>query len=875
MKLKTNLSTILALATFALVASPLHAATLTWDHNADGTASDGSGIWLDPNKWLDGVTPATWNNATPDNAIIGSGGSVLPGNISLAGGVTVGTATFDNYTGKYQLSGGTLTVNGTLTWGPNTTASGTNDGVEFQSTASLAGDGTIVVNGNYPAIKESGQFNIRTANVSAFTGTWNVRNGVLFTEGASVPSATSNIILNGNVAATDGAVYSSRWGQTLTRNLGTADNQIQVIGNRSGFEGQGTSGLSVQLTDALIGTQKVQWGSANFDPSALILQTPNSNLNGVVVFDTEVDLNGADRTVEVDLNHGDSIIGGVWNDGIAQMSRPITNVLADGNGGLIKEGPGNLVLTADNTYDGGTTVNEGAVRYEKAAAMPSTGTHTFNTGTQLQVRVGGGDDFALAGTGAGTVDGLLSGTGPGTSTVTYSGDVDLMLRGGGTFAGNIPNLGGGGTTTDLWLIDGNYTLSGNNTFSGVLGVGRRNDTARTLTLGSATALAGQPTVVIDTAATAKMNLNGFNATIGQLRLGSNNGGSGGTVEDTVGGGVLKLTNGVFLDSHNDGGGRVNCDTVDLNGTTQTFTHNGNSRATPDLIINADVQNGGLITNATAGQSEIYLNGANTYTGGTTHQAGRLRINGSLADATMSITGGDVAGTGTLTFNISGATVDQVVTSGGSINLTGMTCNVLGTPTVAEYVLIDATGAGSYSGTFTPGSLPAGYSLDYGTTDIVKIVGTPGGSPFDTWKVRDGASGVTFAGDTNGDGVIDGLAFLLGANNPNVDAKGLLPASSETGGDLVMTFSCLADSARGTFVLNLEWDGNLVAPWSSVGVPGTVGNTSPTDGTGTVNFVATNGGTNGEGDALIDIVATINDDTQAAGGTLFGRLKGTE
>jgi hypothetical protein len=242
---------------------------------------------------------------------------------------------------------------------------------------------------------------------------------------------------------------------------------------------------------------------------------------------------------------------------------------------------------------------------------------------------------------------------------------------------------------------------------------------------------------------------------------------------------------------------------------------------------------------------------------------------------MSITGGDVAGTGTLTFNISGATVDQVVTSGGSINLTGMTCNVLGTPTVAEYVLIDATGAGSYSGTFTPGSLPAGYSLDYGTTDIVKIVGTPGGSPFDTWKVRDGASGVTFAGDTNGDGVIDGLAFLLGANNPNVDAKGLLPASSETGGDLVMTFSCLADSARGTFVLNLEWDGNLVAPWSSVGVPGTVGNTSPTDGTGTVNFVATNGGTNGEGDALIDIVATINDDTQAAGGTLFGRLKGTE
>ena len=135
--------------------------------------------------------------------------------------------------------------------------------------------------------------------------------------------------------------------------------------------------------------------------------------------------------------------------------------------------------------------------------------------------------------------------------------------------------------------------------------------------------------------------------------------------------------------------------------------------------------------------------------------------------------------------------------------------------------------------------------------------------------------VTFEGDTNADGVQDGIAFLLGVANPDDDANGDLPTSGETGGDLVMTFTCLAGSARGTSVLNLEWDGDLTGPWSSVGVPGTVGNTSPTDGTGTVNFAATDGGTNGEGDALIDIVATIDDDDEAAGGKLFGRLEGTE
>ncbi|MGB1130343.1 MAG: hypothetical protein ACPG4K_09840, partial [Haloferula sp.] len=265
-----------AVATVSITAS--QAATLTWDHDADGTASDGSGNWLDANKWLDGVTPATWNNATPDSAIIGSGGTG-EWQIDLTGGVTVADATFDNYTGEYRLRSGSLTIapGGTLTWGPNTGSNGEDKGgVEFEGSASLIGDATatIVVDGSYPTSKASDQFSIRSSNNTAFDGTYDVRNGVLFTENGR-PNANSRIILNGGPGAGQGAAYSARWGQTLDRDLGTGAGQIQVIGNRSGFDGQGTSSLIVRLNGT--GPKAVQWGDPNFDQLLEFMRHAYSN----------------------------------------------------------------------------------------------------------------------------------------------------------------------------------------------------------------------------------------------------------------------------------------------------------------------------------------------------------------------------------------------------------------------------------------------------------------------------------------------------------------------------------------------------------------------------------------------------------------------
>jgi hypothetical protein len=124
-------------------------------------------------------------------------------------------------------------------------------------------------------------------------------------------------------------------------------------------------------------------------------------------------------------------------------------------------------------------------------------------------------------------------------------------------------------------------------------------------------------------------------------------------------------------------------------------------------------------------------------------------------------------------------------------------------------------------------------------------------------------------------VLDGVAFLLGAVNPDANATGLLPTISQTGGNLVMNFTCLATADRGTTTLTLEYDGDLAGTWLNVPVPGAVGAPNPiveNTATGSVSFVATDGGTNGNGDALIDVVATISDATESAAGKLFGRLK---
>jgi hypothetical protein len=133
------------------------------------------------------------------------------------------------------------------------------------------------------------------------------------------------------------------------------------------------------------------------------------------------------------------------------------------------------------------------------------------------------------------------------------------------------------------------------------------------------------------------------------------------------------------------------------------------------------------------------------------------------------------------------------------------------------------------------------------------------SQYDAW-----AGGTLFDADTNGDGVKNGLAFLLGADGPASAIT--LPAISQSGGNLTMAFNYLKPANRGSASLSVEHSSNLGIsdPWTAV--PVTDENSDPTNG---VTFVVTAGDGSANG-----ITATISS-TEAASGKLFARLNATQ
>jgi hypothetical protein len=161
---------------------------------------------------------------------------------------------------------------------------------------------------------------------------------------------------------------------------------------------------------------------------------------------------------------------------------------------------------------------------------------------------------------------------------------------------------------------------------------------------------------------------------------------------------------------------------------------------------------------------------------------------------------------------------------------------------------------AYGGPVIGGTWSGTITLTY---DVVS-----GGSQYHNWS-----GGAPFTGDQNGDGVENGLAFLLGASGPNANALELLPTGDDDGsGGLVLTFSCLNAANRGTSTLSVEHSTDLGQsdPWAAAPVP---------DSTSVVNGVHFQVSVNAADPNQNDIVATIPSIPGA--GSLFGRLAGSE
>jgi len=203
-----------------------------------------------------------------------------------------------------------------------------------------------------------------------------------------------------------------------------------------------------------------------------------------------------------------------------------------------------------------------------------------------------------------------------------------------------------------------------------------------------------------------------------------------------------------------------------------------------------------------------------------------------------------------------------ITTGKSLTFSGasvLTITSSGGAEPGEYILVTAAGGIS-------GDAPATLNLPDDWVATVDIVGddlvldvTSTGAPADPFAIWSG--GADFNADANGDGVDNGMAWLLGAVDKDANALGLLPQVSVNSGDLILTFTCLKVAGRGDAVLKVQYSKDLGIgdPWHDAAVP---------DDDGTVNSVIFD--TTADGD-YIDVIATIPVSLAAPGTKLFGRL----
>ncbi|EBH3939301.1 AIDA autotransporter-like protein ShdA, partial [Salmonella enterica] len=361
---------------------------------------------------------------------------------------------------------------------------------------------------------------------------------------------------------------------------------------------------------------------------------------------------------------------------------------------LIKQGAGTLILNAENTYTGGTTISGGTL---VATNVDALGSGDVTDDATLELNTGGTFDNAISGSGQVVKSGddvlTLSGAN------SYSGGT--LISDGTLVASNVEALGTGDVTDDATL-----ELNTGGTFDNAIG-GSGNvvkSGADTLTLSGSNSYTGGTTISGGTLVASNVEALGTgdvtnNATL-ELNTGGdfiNNIGGTGRVEKS-GDDTLTLSG-----SNTYTGGTL------INGGTLVAS-NVEALGTGDVTDNATLalNTGGTFDNAISGSGQVVksgdetltLSGTNSYTGGTTISGGTL-----VATNVEALGSGDVTDDATLELN-TGGTFDNAISGSGQVVKSGDK-------------MLTLSGANSYSGgtLISDGTLVASNVEALGTGDV--------------------------------------------------------------------------------------------------------------------------------------------------------------
>ncbi|WP_080076217.1 fibronectin-binding autotransporter adhesin ShdA [Salmonella enterica] len=363
-------------------------------------------------------------------------------------------------------------------------------------------------------------------------------------------------------------------------------------------------------------------------------------------------------------DHADSLgTGTIANSGVLQVGEGELENTLSGTGSLVKTGTGELTLSGDNSYSGGTTITGGTLTADHADSL---GTGTIANSGVLQV-------------GEGELENTLSGTGSlvkiGTGELTLNGDNDYSggttIDDGVLIADNADSLGTGAVANNGVLQVGEGELK--NTLSG---------TGSLVKIG-----------------TGELTLNGDNDYSGGTTI------SGGTLTadhaDSLGSGdidnsgVLQVGEGELENTLSGSGSLVKTGTGELTLSGDNNTYFGDTTIAGGTLIAANVNALGSGNIDNSGTLMLDANGAFKLANVTTHSGATTALAaGSTLDAGQ-FTQEDGS---TLSIDLGAATDDAVITAdsvtlGGTLNVTGIgSVTDSWTPEAYTYTLIDSDSA---------------------------------------------------------------------------------------------------------------------------------------------------------------------------------------
>ncbi|MBN7134991.1 hypothetical protein A7A76_09515 [Lysobacter enzymogenes] len=382
---------------------------------------------------------------------------------------TPGTVTVDGSFGAVAVSGMQFAADGYRIGGDAIALLGSADAPE--RTVVRVGDGSSGGAAYIAAI--DAELSGASGLVKADAGTLVLGGSNSFTGGVSIEGGVLQVARDGNLGDTAGALVfdngalrttadmSSARAATLASGGGTLE---QAAGTTLTFDGTiaGVGALTKRGDGTLVLTRDNAYGGGTLIDAGVLQIASDTSLGDAA---GALGLDGGSLRTTADVASARATTLGA-NGGAFEQADGTTLSLSGGiagAGALTKQGAGTLVLTADTTFAGGTTIAQGVLQLGDGGTGGSLAGAIVDHGTLAIDRA---DRLVLAGAISGS--GALRHNGAGTTVLT----ADNRFSGGTTIAAGTLQLGDGGSTgsvvgdivdhgtlafnrSDVYVFDGN------------------------------------------------------------------------------------------------------------------------------------------------------------------------------------------------------------------------------------------------------------------------------------------------------------------------------------------------------------------------------------------------------------------------------------